>query len=217
VTAPTPNPGPDDRDVLFRALFAQHFGRLRQLARLLGAADADDVAHEAFLRLHRSRDPLSEHVRAAGRLRATVVRLARKQRARGTGAELDALPRRQREVLVLRYGLGLGTADIAATLGRSPDTVEAVLRRGLAKLHRETRARPPVRRPSRRVVLVAAPLVTALVVSTSVFAATQLTTPDPPLAAPYRADSTLSRSASSGGDSTSKATSSIPTTNTTTS
>jgi len=198
--------------VQFRALFAQHFGRLTQLARLLGAADAADVAHEAFLRLHRSRDPLRDHVRAAGRLRATVVRLARKQRARETGAELDALPRRQREVLVLRYGLDLGTTDIAETLGRSPDTVEAVLRRGLAKLHRETRARPPVRRPSTGVLLVAAPLVTALVVATSVFAMTQLTTPGPQLAEPYPTDSTLSRPAGSGGDSASKAASSLPTT-----
>ncbi|MFI5585532.1 sigma-70 family RNA polymerase sigma factor [Amycolatopsis sp. NPDC051758] len=126
------------------------------------------------------------------------MRLARKQRALGTGAELDALPRRQREVLVLRYGLDLGTTDIAETLGRSPDTVEAVLRRGLAKLHRETRARPPVRRPSTRVLLVAAPLVTALVVSTSVFAMTQLTTPGPQLAEPYPTDSTLSRPATAG-------------------
>lgn len=202
---------PNDQDVLFRTVFAQHFGELTRLARLLGVDDPDDVAHEAFVRLHRH--PLSDRTHAIRRLRATVVHLARKQRARGTCAGLDTLPRRQREVLVLRYGLDLGTTAIAEVLRLSPDTVEAVIHLGLAKLDRET----PVERPLRRLAMVAAPLVAALVVLTGVLAAAQLVPPGPPVAAPYRADSTPSRSASSGGDSTSNATSSIPTTNATTS
>ncbi|MCR6483842.1 sigma-70 family RNA polymerase sigma factor [Amycolatopsis sp. OK19-0408] len=167
-------PAPNDHDVAFQALFARHFGELTRLARLLGAGDPEDVAHEAFLRL-RARD------RAACRLRATVVRLSRKRRIRATGAGLDALPRRQREVLVLRYGLDLGTPEIAEALGRSPATVETVIRRGLQRL--EVESRPPAERPLRRVAMVAAPVVAALVVATSVLAATQLIAPGPQVAA----------------------------------
>jgi RNA polymerase sigma-70 factor (sigma-E family) len=44
------------------------------------------------------------------------------------------LPRRQREVLVLRYYLDLDVADIAATLGISPSGVRSICTRGLRTL-----------------------------------------------------------------------------------
>lgn len=44
------------------------------------------------------------------------------------------LPRRQREVLVLRYYLDLDVADIAATLGISPSGVRSICTRGLRAL-----------------------------------------------------------------------------------
>jgi RNA polymerase sigma factor (sigma-70 family) len=50
---------------------------------------------------------------------------------------LAALPRRRREVLVLRYWLGLPEAEIAATLGISPGTVKSTAARGLAALARK--------------------------------------------------------------------------------
>jgi len=52
-------------------------------------------------------------------------------------AALAGLPRRRREVLVLRYYLGLSEAEIAAVLGISPGTVKSTAARGLAALARD--------------------------------------------------------------------------------
>jgi RNA polymerase sigma factor (sigma-70 family) len=51
-------------------------------------------------------------------------------------ALLDALPRRQREVIVLRYWLDLSEAEIARTLDISPGTVKSSASRALAALSR---------------------------------------------------------------------------------
>jgi RNA polymerase sigma-70 factor (sigma-E family) len=51
-------------------------------------------------------------------------------------AALAALPTRRREVLVLRYYLGMSEAEIAATLGITPGTVKSTAARGLAALAR---------------------------------------------------------------------------------
>jgi RNA polymerase sigma-70 factor (sigma-E family) len=50
---------------------------------------------------------------------------------------LAGLPRRRREVLVLRYYLGLSEAEIAAVLGISPGTVKSTAARALAALARD--------------------------------------------------------------------------------
>jgi RNA polymerase sigma-70 factor (sigma-E family) len=52
-------------------------------------------------------------------------------------AALATLSRRRREVLVLRYYLGLSEAEIAAVLGVSAGTVKSTAARGLAALARE--------------------------------------------------------------------------------
>ena len=52
-------------------------------------------------------------------------------------AALAALPPRRREVLVLRYWLGLTEAEIASVLGISTGTVKSTAARGLAVLARE--------------------------------------------------------------------------------
>lgn len=52
-------------------------------------------------------------------------------------AALARLSRRRREVLVLRYYLGLSEAEIAAVLGISPGTVKSTAARGLAALARD--------------------------------------------------------------------------------
>ena len=52
-------------------------------------------------------------------------------------AALAGLPRRRREVLVLRYWLGLPEAEIAQVLGISPGTVKSTAARGLAALARD--------------------------------------------------------------------------------
>jgi RNA polymerase sigma factor (sigma-70 family) len=50
---------------------------------------------------------------------------------------LTRLPRRRREVLVLRYYLGLSEAEIAAVLGISAGTVKSTAARALAALARD--------------------------------------------------------------------------------
>jgi len=52
-------------------------------------------------------------------------------------AALSRLPRRRREVLVLRYYLGLSEAEIAEVLRISPGTVKSTAARGLAALARD--------------------------------------------------------------------------------
>jgi RNA polymerase sigma factor (sigma-70 family) len=52
-------------------------------------------------------------------------------------AALATLPVRRREVLVLRYWLGLSEAEIASTLAISPGTVKSSAARGLATLARK--------------------------------------------------------------------------------
>ena len=56
------------------------------------------------------------------------------QERRRVLAALAALPRRRREVLVLRYYLGLSEAEIAAVLKIRPGTVKSTAARGLAAL-----------------------------------------------------------------------------------
>jgi len=52
-------------------------------------------------------------------------------------AALAGLSRRRREVLVLRYWLGLPETEIAAVLGISPGTVKSTAARGIAALARQ--------------------------------------------------------------------------------
>ncbi len=55
---------------------------------------------------------------------------------------LAALPRRQREVVVLRYLADLGEADVAVALGCSVGTVKSHAHRGLAALRRRLGEEP---------------------------------------------------------------------------
>ena len=60
--------------------------------------------------------------------------LVRDEDRRAVLAALASLPVRRREVLVLRYYLGLSETEIARTLGISPGTVKSTAARGLAAL-----------------------------------------------------------------------------------
>jgi RNA polymerase sigma-70 factor (sigma-E family) len=129
-------------------------------------ATAEDVVQDAFERLHRGwhglRQPSSglayvrssvlngcrsahrraavarKHVpKLAGPADATSPDAASAADDRGEmAAALGRLPRRQREVLVLRYYLDLDVAEIAGTLRISPSAVRATNTRGLAALAR---------------------------------------------------------------------------------
>jgi RNA polymerase sigma-70 factor (sigma-E family) len=132
-------------------------------------ATAEDVVQDAFERLHRGwhglRQPSSglayvrssvlNGCRSVGR-RAAVARKHVPRLAEPAGASapdaaaaaddrgemaaaLRRLPRRQREVLVLRYYLDLDVAEIADTLRITPSSVRATNTRGLAALARALR------------------------------------------------------------------------------
>jgi RNA polymerase sigma-70 factor (sigma-E family) len=129
---------------------------------------AEDVVQDAFLSLYRAlprlrdRDDVLPYLRAAVINRSrSVLRARRRALARpihheppASSAESAAmlgeerrtvlagvsrLPRRAREVLVLRYYLGLSDQEIAAALSVSRGTVSSTASRALAALARDLR------------------------------------------------------------------------------
>ncbi|WP_410644997.1 RNA polymerase sigma factor [Amycolatopsis sp. lyj-346] len=145
-------------------LFRTHRPGLVRLAVLLlgDRGLAEDVVQDAFVALVR-RWPLDDPAGAGGYLRVSVVNGARSAHRRAARrlrhrpgdrddvppadagvllgeehrevlAAVRRLPRRQREVLVLRYWTGLSEAEIADTLGVSRGTVKTCASRALAKL-----------------------------------------------------------------------------------
>jgi RNA polymerase sigma-70 factor (sigma-E family) len=126
-------------------------------------ATAEDVVQDAFERLHRGWRGLRQPTDGLAYVRSSVLNgcrsvhrraaVARKHQPKlaepeaggrdaaaatadrgAMAAALRSLPRRQREVLVLRYYLDLDVAEIADTLRISPSTVRATNTRGLAAL-----------------------------------------------------------------------------------
>jgi RNA polymerase sigma-70 factor (sigma-E family) len=127
-------------------------------------ATAEDVVQDAFERLHRGWRGLRQPSSGLAYVRSSVLNgcrsvhrraaVARKHEPELAGpadasgpdataaaddrgemaAALRSLPRRQREVLVLRYYLDLDVAEIAETLRNSPSGVRATASRGLAAL-----------------------------------------------------------------------------------
>lgn len=147
-------------------LFREHQLELVRLALLMGVdlGTAEDVVQDAFERLHRRwrqlRDPASGLAYARSSVlngcrsvhrRAAVARrhapeLAEPEGEAGAAAiladraemagALRRIPRRQREVLVLRYYADLDVAEIAQTLGIGQAAVRSHASRGLAALAR---------------------------------------------------------------------------------
>jgi RNA polymerase sigma-70 factor (sigma-E family) len=130
---------------------------------------AEDVVQDAFERLHRGWRGLRQPASGLAYVRSSVLNgcrsvhrraaVARKHAPRLAGppgengqdtssaaedrdqlaTALRRLPRRQREVLVLRYYLDLDVAEIAGTLRITPSAVRATNTRGLAALARALR------------------------------------------------------------------------------
>jgi RNA polymerase sigma-70 factor (sigma-E family) len=143
---------------------AQRLAMVRLAAFLVGDLQtAEDVAQDAFAGLHKHWHRLRDPEAAVGYLRRAVVNgsrslLRRRRTARAyvwpvAGEEPGAdstvlaadeqqrlrhavarLPRRQREVLVLRYWSDLTEAQIADTLGISAGTVKSTASRALQAL-----------------------------------------------------------------------------------
>ena len=143
----------------FDAFYRAQYSKTVRLARLLtgSAAAAEDLAQEAFIRVHRHAAGIDN---PGGFLRTTTVnvcrnwhRTARREAARMIkyglpseslsleAQELEAvvagLPFRQRAVLVLRYWLDLSEADIARSLDCRAGTVKSLHARALARLRKE--------------------------------------------------------------------------------
>ena len=147
-------------------LYDEHYVRLVRLAVLLlgDAGRAEEVVQDSFVAIYRRWDQLATPTVPAY-LRQTVVNrsrsvlrhlavvsgtrqhapvdepgadhdvLARRPAAGGLDA-MRALPRRQREVLALRYYLDLSEREIAETLGISPGAVKSHASRGADALRR---------------------------------------------------------------------------------
>jgi len=147
----------------YQQLFHGHFVTMTRLAAMLGADDPEDVAQEAFVRLHRRSRMLRDVHASVGYLRTTVVNLSRsrvrhlavvrrnspvpspdaesaehqavrREDARELVVALGQLSTRHREALVLRYWLDLSEAEMADAMGVSRGTVKAHVSRGLDAL-----------------------------------------------------------------------------------
>ncbi len=127
---------------------------------------AEEIVQDAFVLVHRRMGRDDQVERPVAYLRTTVVNLSRSRLRRryvalrhpglverdappaddrvGMSddqrtviAALQRLPRRQREVLVLRYWSELSEDEIAATLGISNGSVKTHAHRGMAALEQE--------------------------------------------------------------------------------
>jgi len=127
------------------------------------SGEAEEIVQDSFVTMHDKWGRLREPEKALGYLRQTVVNRARSSQRRHAVADkhaprqvpdtpssehhmmtaetrtavmeaLHQLPRRQREVLVLRYYSDLTEADIAATLGISRGAVKSHAHRGMNAL-----------------------------------------------------------------------------------
>ena len=152
----------------FRTLASRHVPAMLGLARrILGnAADAEDVAQEAMLRvwtfaprwqplallrtwltrvvvnlcLDRKRRAPWVALEAAGEIVDPALgpgeKAERDERERMVAAAVAELPARQRAAIVLTYGDGMSNAQVAETLDTSVSAVETLLVRGKQNLRR---------------------------------------------------------------------------------
>lgn len=154
---------PRDDDRAFEDVFSRHERRvLRTAWRVMGSLeDAQDVAQEVFLKLHRHFNQVEPATVEAWLYRTTLnacfdglrrrrpaepldaepavapeIDLERDERRRLVAAALRTLPERERAAVVLREIEGLSTAEAAAALGTSEGTVRSQISLAKAKLRR---------------------------------------------------------------------------------
>lgn len=124
----------------------------QRASRILGEAEADDIAQEALMRASQHWDRISSYAepwvsRVATNAAIGVLRRRRPDHelrfeVRDSSADLRLdmaralaeLPERQREVVVLRHVVDLSERETAAALGISPGSVKRHLHRALARL-----------------------------------------------------------------------------------
>lgn len=144
---------------VFEAFYKEQWAAAVRLAHLLTGVDAvaEDLAQDAFTAVHRHWDAVDN---GPAYLRRAVVNTCRSWlRSRGREADrlrrstagddavldlahddlldaVDALPYRQKVVVVLRFYHDLPEAEIAAVLGCRPGTVKSLSSRALAQLRK---------------------------------------------------------------------------------
>jgi RNA polymerase sigma-70 factor (sigma-E family) len=159
-------PAADPPPTLAAVFAAQYRPLVRLAAMLLDDPHAaEDMAQEAYVRVAVRRDRVRDPHKTLAYLRQTVVNLCRTANRRGALARrfatvevpdvpdiqdgavarfqqqavvagLRALPRRHREVVVLRFYLDLSVEQTALALGLSTGAVKAYSSRGLEQLRR---------------------------------------------------------------------------------
>jgi RNA polymerase sigma factor (sigma-70 family) len=143
----------------FDGFYRAHWTEAVRLAYLLtgSASTAEDLAQDAFVAVHQR---FREIERPAAYLRSSIVNGARSQFRRASRREralrlvspvdateplrahelldvVDALPYRERAVLVLRYYADLPDVEIASLVGCRPATVRTAAARALRRLRKE--------------------------------------------------------------------------------
>jgi RNA polymerase sigma-70 factor (sigma-E family) len=156
--------GPVDLHVLYDAHW-RYLVRLAALL-VDDVASAEDVVQDAFVALHKRSSSLRDPDAALAYLRTSVLNLSRsvlrrrqvarkhlkvaepeasapadhdllvREEHRAALVAVRALPRYQREVLILRYWSGLSEREIAQTLGISAGSVKSAASRGMATLQK---------------------------------------------------------------------------------
>lgn len=144
-----------DAAVAFDERFTEARPRLVAICRGLVGDDAEDVVHDTYLRARARLAQLREPASLDAWLTAVAVRecYARHRRRRrlaellaavrpsppaasdsGLRELVEALPSRDRTIVVLHYGHGLSLEEIARLLGQKPATTRSVLFRARARL-----------------------------------------------------------------------------------
>ena len=151
--------GRGDRDA-FGELFRLHHGRVYRLARAHVGEAADDVVAETFLRAWRgleryrptgvsfaawlygiARHVVADELRRRSRVRVTAEVPDRSSEPQEDdrltlAAAIRRLPERQRQVVELKFLVGLSNEEVGRALGKSPGAVNAIQWRALESLRR---------------------------------------------------------------------------------
>lgn len=166
-TAP-PNVGYGSARNEVLAVYETHYTGFVRLAMLLGndRHTAEDLVHEAFIKLHSHWSRIDDRTKAPAYVRSTIVNLSRgkrrrqaiglrkivdavpparsaeehvleRERRQSITAALSRLPGRQRECLVLRHYGQLTESEIAEAVGVSVGSVRTHVRRGLERMQQE--------------------------------------------------------------------------------